>query len=258
MVTSRLDGRATHERNTNVSMTLLPIDPVAPIEPEFRLAAVDLYRDIHKGIRAELFAITSTAGSIDPTNGCDRAALADHVASVGGVLELHAHHEDSVLDPVLEIHMPDLAEEITTDHLRLETSFGRVIDLANSSVDVARGDERRVVQLLHLELASFTSSYLAHQNLEERVVMPRLEGSIGVEQCGALHGAIVGSIPPDELARSLSFMLPAMNLDDRVDMLDGIRMAAPTEAFLAVVGLARSVLQPADFASLAARLQVEW
>jgi hypothetical protein len=34
-------------------------------------------------------------------------------------------------------------------------------------------------------------------------------------------------------------------------------MAAPTEAFLAVVGLARSVLQPADFASLAVRLQVE-
>ena len=165
---------------------------------------------------------------------------------------------DVHIDPVAPIE-PEfrLAAELTPAHLRLETTFGRVIDLANDSVDVAQGDERRVLQLLHLELASFTSSYLAHQNLEERVVMPRLERSIGVEQCGALHGAIVGSIPADELARSLSFMLPAMNLDDRVEMLDGIRMAAPTEAFLAVVGLARSVLQPADFASLAVRLQVE-
>ncbi len=239
-------------------MTTIDIQnpPIAAEDDEFRLAAIDLYRDIHKGIRAELFAITGTAGNIDPASELDRVALADHVASVGNVLEMHAHHEDGFLDPVLGVHLPDLAEQIASDHERLERQFASITDLADSAVTAPADDQRRLTQLLYLGLARFTSQYLAHQDLEERVVMPRLEAAIGVEQCGALHGAIVGSIPPDDLARSLAFMLPAMNVDDRTEMLGGIRMVAPSEAFDAVVGLARSVLQPADFTALTTRLAV--
>ena len=61
--------------------------------------------------------------------------------------------------------------------------------------------------------------------------MAELERLIGVDEVLALHGAIVGSIPPDEMARSLAFMLPAMNVDDRTELLGGMRMAAPPEAF---------------------------
>lgn len=223
---------------------------------DYQIPAADLYRDIHKGIRAELFTITGTAGNIDPSNRCDRAAAADHVLSVAAVLESHAHHEDEVVDPVLRAHLPDLAEIIHADHERLEAMFAQVTDLAQSLVDAPAGEERRLVQLLHLDLARFTSGYLLHQDLEERTVMQELDRIIGVEACGQLHAAIVGSIPPAEMARSLAFMLPAMNLDDRAGMLDGMRMVAPPEAFSAVLGLARSVLQPADFTALATRLGV--
>jgi Hemerythrin HHE cation binding domain len=224
--------------------------------PRTTFATVDLYRDIHKGIRAELFAITTTAGSIDPGSRIDRAALADHIVSVAAVLESHAHHEDVVIDPVLAVHLPELAEEITMDHERLETSFGEIVELACSAVDGSGTELRHQAQSLYLDLASFASAYLAHQDLEERAVMAELERRIGVEQVLELHGAIVGSIPPDEMAHSLSFMLPAMNTDDRVEMLGGMRMAAPPEAFAAVVSLARSVLQPADYSALADRLGI--
>ena len=234
--------------------TISPIEPV--VESDFSVPAVDLYRDIHKGIRAELFAVTSTAGSIDPSDRCDRAALADHVVSVAGVLESHAHHEDVVIDPVLERHLPDLASVINDDHERLERMFSSITDLGTAIVDVAGSDQRRLLQLLHLDLARFTSSYLEHIDLEERVVMQRLPELIGVEEVAAMHGAIVGSIPPDEMARSLAFMLPAMNIDDRAELLGGIRLAAPPEAFDATMGLARSVLRPSDFTALAARLEV--
>jgi hypothetical protein len=236
-------------------MTITLTSPAGPAsDTDFRIPAIDLYRDIHKGIRAELFAITSTAGNLDPSDRLHRAALADHVTSVAAVLESHAHHEDEFLDPVLDRHLPDLAEEITNDHERLEAMFASVTDLAVSTVDAYGADQRRLVQLLHLDLARFTSAYLLHIDLEERVVMQQLEPLIGVEACGELQGAIVGSIPPDEMARSLAFMLPAMNLDDRTEMLAGMRMAAPPEAFAGVVDLARSVLLPADFSALAARL----
>ena len=58
------------------------------------------------------------------------------------------------------------------------------------------------------------------------------------------------------MARSLAFMLPAMNVDDRTEMLAGIRTAAPPEAFDATLGLARSVLRAADYRALAERLGV--
>jgi hypothetical protein len=86
--------------------------------------------------------------------------------------------------------------------------------------------------------------------------MQRLPELLGVEEVAAVHGAIIGSIPPDEMARSLAFMLPAMNIDDRAELLGGIRLAAPPEAFDATMGLARSVLRPADFVALADRLEV--
>jgi hypothetical protein len=235
-------------------MTITSIDLV--VEPDFSIPAVDLYRDIHKGIRAELFAVTSTAGSIDPSDRCDRAALSDHISSIAGVLESHAHHEDAVIDPVLERHLPDLADEINDDHTRLERMFSSITDLGSAIVEVAGSEQRRLLQLLHLDLARFTGSYLAHIDLEERVVMQRLPELLGVEEIAAMHGAIIGSIPPDEMARSLAFMLPAMNIDDRAELFGGLRLAAPPEAFDATMGLAQSVLRPADFVALADRLEV--
>jgi hypothetical protein len=240
--------------------TIISAPIIAPdgmlAEAEYRIPAIDLYRDIHKGIRAELFAVTSAAGSIDPADRSDRAALADHVASVAAVLESHAHHEDIAIDPVLERHLPDLASEINADHLRLERMFSSIGDLADAIVETSGSEQRRRLQLLHLDLARFTGSYLEHIDLEERAVMQRLPELIGVDEIAAVHGAIIASIPPDEMVRSLAFMLPAMNIDDRAELLGGMRLAAPPEAFDATVGLARSVLRPSDFVALADRLEV--
>jgi hypothetical protein len=161
-----------------------------------------------------------------------------------------------VVEPALEQYLPDLAEQISSDHHRLEASFGRIVELAASVVEAPDREQRRLTQLLHLDLARFTGTYLAHQDLEEREVMGRLQGAVGEDEVLRMHTAIVGSIPPDEMARSLAFMLPAMNADDRADLLGGMRMGAPEEAFEAVVGLARSVLLPADFDVLAVRLGI--
>ena len=59
-----------------MTITDLPITAItAPI-------TLDLYKDIHKGIRVELFSVTTEAGQIDPSEGVARAALASHVADV--------------------------------------------------------------------------------------------------------------------------------------------------------------------------------
>ncbi len=83
--------------------------------------------------------------------------------------------------------------------------------------------------------------------------MPALEAAIGVE-AAINHGAILASIPPEEMAQSLALMLPAMNVDDRAELLGGMQAATPAETFAAVWGLAGSVLDQADHAKLGVRL----
>jgi hypothetical protein len=216
----------------------------------------DLYRDIHKGIRAELFAVTASAGSIDPGDRLGRAALADHVAAVASLLESHAQHEDVHIEPALRAHLPELAERVATDHVALEGHIRWIDELARQTVDVAGPEQRALTHHVYLELSAFTSAYLTHQLVEERVIMPALERAVGLDAVVGMHMAIITSIPPAEMAQSLALMIPAMNLDDRAELFEGMRMSAPPEAFDGTVGIARSVLEPADFAALAQRLSL--
>ena len=220
----------------------------------FQLVTFDLYKDIHKGIRSELFAVTESAGRTDPGDDVAVAALADHVRSVYELLESHAEHEDTVMQPAVESVLPEIAERIAVDHLAFEQRGTLLVELASSVAGAPAADRRRLVHLLYLDTAAFVSTYLDHQDVEERVVMPALEAALGVPALVEMHGAIVGSIPPPEMAKSLALMLPAMNVDDRTEMLGGMRATAPAEVFEGVWGLAGSVLDPRDVAVVARRL----
>jgi hypothetical protein len=244
--------QSTERATGGTTVTVIETTARTPLQA----VAHDLYRDIHKGIRSELFDLTGDAGRLDPADTPARIGLAARLAGVTELLEAHADHEDTAVGPVLELHRPDLAEAIEGDHHRLEA---RLVDLAAMAVEAAdaqRTTQRAATHRLYVELASFTSDYLAHQDLEERVVMPALEAAIGPETVMEVHQAIVGSIPPEQMAQSLSVMLPAMNIDDRTEMLGGMQAGAPVEVFAGVWALAGSLLSEADHVALGRRLGI--
>lgn len=219
-----------------------------------RPVAFDLYRDIHKAIRSELFAVTTAAGQTDPSDALARTDLARHVASVMDFLERHAEHEDGAIQVHIQRELPDLAELIEADHAAFEATGQRCIALSVEAQQAPAGDERGLLHQLYVDLAAFTSAYLAHQDLEERLVMPSLEAAIGVDAVLGIHGQIIGGMVPEDLMQGLALMFPAMNVDDRTDLLGGMRATAPTEVFEGVWGLVRSVLCPDDVAVLSTRL----
>ena len=219
-----------------------------------RTVAFDLYRDIHKGIRSELFAVTEEAGRADSADHGDRAAVAAHVRSVVTLLTSHAEHEDLGIQPALELHLPELAEKVDADHHRLDARLAGVAEMADEAVDAPAGAGRGALHRVYVELAAFTSSYLAHQDLEERVIMPALDELLPFEDILAIHERIIGSIPPPEMAQSLAIMLPAMNVDDRTELLGGIRAGAPDEVFAGIWSLTGSILAAEDRAAVGARL----
>jgi hypothetical protein len=54
----------------------------------------------------------------------------------------------------------------------------------------------------------------------------------------------------------MPLMLPAMNIEDQVELLGGMQAGAPPEVFGGMLGLAHSVLDPTRYAALARRLGV--
>jgi hypothetical protein len=230
------------------------IDTVTP--STYELVAVDTYRDIHKGIRADLFALVGSAGRIDPGCPADVQAVVAHLDTTVGMLESHAHHEDSHLVPVMSELLPELNATIERDHATLAARLADLQGWARTAVEAPDGETRGEVQRLYIELSSFTSAYLAHQDLEERVVAPELHRVLGPEGVLAIHQAIIAGIPPEEMAASLAIMLPAMNNDDRTELLGGMQAGAPPEVFAGVWSLAGSVLEPRDVAVVARRLGI--
>lgn len=225
-----------------------------PTRTTFELVALDLYRDIHKGIRSELFGVTVEAGRIDPSARSNRVDVASRIRKVVDLLVTHAEHEDTAVQPALEVHLPELAEKIGDDHAVLETRLLCLAEMADGAVDTT--DACGAIHRVYLELASFTSAYLEHQDIEERIVMPALDAAIGVEAVGAIHGSIIASIPPDEMAMSLALMLPSMNVDNRTELLGGMQANAPREVFEGVWGLAGSVLSEHDHRAVGDRLGI--
>jgi hypothetical protein len=227
-----------------------------PID-EVEFPPIDVYRDVHKGIRAGLFALTGDTGHTDPADRCARAALATRVDDLVALLVSHAQHEDEYVQPLIEQYMPALAAQIAGDHVVLEARMVDLRALAARAVDAADADRRNALHRSYVELASFTSAYLAHQDVEERLVMPALARALGIDAVLTLHQSIVASIPPDEMAAALALMLPAMNIDDRTELLGGMKAGAPAPVFEGVWGLAASVLTAADHQALGARLGLQ-
>jgi hypothetical protein len=180
--------------------------------------------------------------------------VAESARNVFGLLVRHAEHEDTFVQPAIERVLPRYAPMITHDHEALEGRMAEIEQGAFAVVDVSRGEARDALHSVYLDLAAFTSGYLAHQDFEEREIGPALNDAISVEDLLATHIEIVSSIPPAVMAEFLVVMIPAMNIDDRTEMLSGMQATAPEEAFAGVYALAGSVLSAPDHAALGARL----
>jgi hypothetical protein len=212
----------------------------------------DPLRDIHKAIRAALFAVTAEAGRVDPSDDLSVAALEGEVRDVARFLADHAAHEDEHFG--LPVHLPDIAEQVERDHAALDARMNWLVQLAGEVRLAPAADRRFPVHELYVELASFTGAYLAHQDMEERVIVPALVQRLGVDALLGIHGTIMASLSPEQFTRGLAAIVPAINLDDRCEMLGGMRAGMPAEAFAGVWSLAASVLAPEDATAVARRL----
>jgi hypothetical protein len=68
---------------------------------------------------------------------------------------------------------------------------------------------------------------------------------------------ILASQTPPEITENFEMMLPAMNLQERVEMLGGGRAIMPPEVFQGFLNLAQRVLNPDVWTTLKQKLEIQ-
>ena len=102
----------------------------------------DLYREVHKAIRFAMFHTTMNVGSLDVTDLEAVADVAQQCAELVELLELHHHHEDDFVQVLVELHAPDLAVMVETQHLTVEDGMATLRVLVAALIDASPADRQ--------------------------------------------------------------------------------------------------------------------
>jgi hypothetical protein len=216
---------------------------------------LNIYKQVHKGIRALAHSVVDQAGRTDFREVGEVAALREAVERAFAVFESHSAHETAFITPVLRVCAPSEAADSDADHRAQEL---RLRDL-RAALLLAAGAGEQAPAFGHafvVGLSRFVGEMLVHMADEEERLMPTLQAAFDDAALQRIQQAIMASLPPEEKARALAWMLPALSAPEQADLLAGIRAAAPPAAFAAISDVARRVLSAAEWSRLKRRLAV--
>ena len=189
--------------------------------------SVDLYREVHKGLRLALFELAQAAGALDNSIQNSVDSFADLFTDVDMMLVTHHGHEDGErLTGLIRRNAPEAAARVQSAHDQIDATLGELRTLVSELRSGAP-----VAARIYDGVVRFVADYLDHMADEERVVMPALQASVPVDELMAITMEIRTSVPPPDMCVFLRYMLPAMNTDERVGTLGGMKAGAPAEIF---------------------------
>lgn len=209
----------------------------------------DIYRDVHKGLRKELFDLVMLVGA---TDFGDREALETvqrRFVRTVDLLEMHSRHEDKHMQPLIEALDKEKAARIAEAHVSVDVDVANLLRQVNlvkaTDEDVAaRGRQ------IYLQLNHFVAAYLEHIALEEEEVNTLLLKAYDDDFLAALSAKIRSDIPPPAMETFMSCMIPAVNNPERGEILNGMKASAPPEVFEGFCQLAKGVLTDGDWQKL--------
>jgi len=216
----------------------------------------DLYTEVHKGLRRELCSWIGRLGRLNAENREDIAQARSDFDGLAALLATHAGHEEKWVHPYLAKCAPELSDDLEREHEETDVLFDAAADAFDSLAESSTAESWGLQQELYRKFSVFTGQYLTHLAREENEAMRVLQEHHSDDELMALSGQLLGSIPPDVMAKFLTVMIPAMSVKERVIMLGGMKETAPPPAFEGVCGLAANVLSPAEWTDVRGRVGI--
>lgn len=217
---------------------------------------IDLYKEIHKGLRLKLTQLLNDAACLDVMDDKSVKSFNSELIALFSMLEEHASHEDLWLQPLIQLHDPGLAGTTAVEHIELDKKMALVTTSYQSLSDTLVGERTHRGHFAYLHLAHFVASYLQHMHHEEMLVLTVLQDAYSDEDLLEVHQKLRSSVAPERMGDYLAAIIPSLNITERTEMLGGMQKFAPREVFEGVCNLAKQVLAPADWQQLKVRLSL--
>ncbi len=214
---------------------------------------------MHKGQRRIFFNISSEAGTIDYTDEEAVDRFNKELQAFREHMTLQAKLEEKFIHPLLSERVPGRARSLEEDHRIMHQQFNDLVahfeSVRSKPVDLEKRHE--LVFEFYRAWNRFMTFYFTHINHEEEDIQPALWKLCTAEELANTFKLIMTNQTPKELMDNLEMMLPAMNLNERVMLLNQGRATMPPEAFQGALRVAERALKKDDWTALKSKLAIE-
>ncbi len=215
---------------------------------------LDMYAGIHKALRALMADTLLALGRMDCDDDLELAQTTQQVLALLDACASHLQHENEFIHTALEARAPGASAVIAHEHDDHLAHIGRIARTTTALMGTAVGDRAGAALSLYRELSLFIAENFHHMHVEETAHNAVLWARYTDAELEAIHDALVASIPPEEMMRTVRWLVPFMNPAERTALLSDMRAKAPVQAFAAVLDTARAHLTQNEWAKLARSL----
>ena len=214
----------------------------------------NLFRPIHKGIRSMIFILGLRLGSTDFTNVQESNDIAvqlkhDLQGSASNcilcLLQAHSAHEDKDFFAAVRPFDDEPVRMMMAEHaviVRRIYGVSKLCDellaLTDPAARIEAGDR------LLLDANDLFAFYLAHLNNEEAVLVPVMWEYFTDEQLRALRAQFYNTIPMTMFEEWMRWTLPALNANELVVLLSGMRSDPQPNRFADAMRLGKATIRP--------------
>lgn len=228
--------------------------PTASVSPA-SAPRFDIYRLIHKGLRAFLSDTLMALGRLDSDDPIAITSVCGQIRSLLAFCQAHLDKEEHYVHPAMEQRSPGSSALTASEHRHHVEDIAALEHLTASLLAATAGPDRAVTaHALYLKLSVFVGENLIHMAQEETDNNAILWRTHSDADLMALEGRIVASIPPADQGPILRWMIPAATPAERLVFLNGVRAALPADAFAGVCALISAHLPASEAATLRAAL----
>ena len=191
----------------------------------------DIYRNIHKALRACMCDTLTRVGRLDGGDAQEMREVLAQVRAMATFCAGHLEHENKFVHTAMEARLPGSSELTAADHGHHVVACEKLHAFADAA-ELA-GGAARASAILHLYryLALFVGENLTHMDIEETENNATLWSTYADTELIEIEHAIVASLSPEKKMASTRWMIPAVNPEERAELVKGMMHAAPKQVF---------------------------
>jgi iron-sulfur cluster repair protein YtfE (RIC family) len=192
---------------------------------------IDIVRSLHNAFRRDLFQIDTSAFKL-ARDGGDLTPVFDRLRTVGKILDYHARGEEAAVFPAVDKLTPLVARAYFLDHRELDTMVNGLEAMRETPNPLIAARATAVLES-HLRI---------HLDKEDVHLYPILRERTTESEQVSIVGLMSSKVPAERFPALVQWLLPLLDLDDRVMVTEGWMKLMPPQVFAGLKPLLRKIM----------------